>query len=411
VGRPQFGGTPIVLGLDDGTVLVSNSVEYSSAIASTIAGDVPAIATDAGFARATAKLPSDRLALGYVDVASVYDRLAPGPAAAEMPGAPLATGGLGSPADARAIVGLGASLSATDAGLEADVTTTLDPSKLTPQDRAALGAHPTAQAGQIVASVPANAYGALSIATARGQIESALQRAGLESDPELAKLGVTGADGVLAHLTGGAAIEVEPGASRYPTGAVIIGTDDPAGMRAFLDGATNELAASLSSELSTPTAAPSGATSPTVIPPAVAAAARTRRSWHSSTYHATTIRTLVLPGAPRAIQPSYAVDGGAGILGASPDAVRDVIDARGGANLTGSPGYQRAVAALDGVDDGVLYVDVDAVVAAIDEALAPEERWSFDQRIAPNLRPIDALVIGGRSSLPVSTTRVVLLVR
>jgi Protein of unknown function (DUF3352) len=410
VGRPQFGGTPIVLGLDGGTVLVSNSIEYSSAIASTIAGDAPALASDSGFTTATATLPSDRLALGYVHVASVYERLAPGLTAAGMPGAPLEAGGLGSPSDPRAIVGLGASISATNAGLEADVATTIDPSKLTPRERATLGARPTAEARQVLTSVPANAYGVLSIATTRGQIESALHRAGLDSDQGLAKLGLTGPDGVLAHLTGGAALEVEPGADRYPTGAVIIGTDDPAGMRSFLDRAANQLAASLSAGLVMPTAVPRGSASPGVLP-SVGSASRTVRSWQSSTYRGTAIRTLVLPGVPTAIQPSYAVDDDTGILGASPAAVRDVLDARAGANLTGSPGYQRAVAALGRVDDEVLYVDADSIVAAVDDALAPEERSSFDQRIAPNVRPIDALVIGGRSSVPVSTTRMVLLVR
>ena len=69
------------------------------------------------------------------------------------------------------------------------------------------------------------------------------------------------------------------------------------------------------------------------------------------------------------------------------------------------------MAALRGADDEVLFVDVAAIIAAADEALAPEDRTSFDQVIAPNLRPIDAIVAGGRSSAAGSTGRLVVLVR
>jgi hypothetical protein len=239
-----------------------------------------------------------------------------------------------------------------------------------------------------------------------------LRRAGLDADPELAKLGLTGPDGVLAHLTGGAALEVEPGESGYPTGAVVIGTDDPAGMRSFLDRGATELAGTFAAGLATPAADPAVGATPRAIRRALAEQARALQgSWQSSTYRGATIRTLVVPGAPAAIQPSYAVVDGMGIIGATPGAVRDVLDARSGSSLTESAGYARAVATLRGSDDEVLYVDVDAIVAAVDDALAPEERASFDARIAPNLRPIDALVIGGRSSPAGSTGRFVLLVR
>lgn len=386
VGR-QVGGMPVVLAITDGTVVLANSLQLASDVTSTASGAAPSLEESAHFQRAIASLPQDRLALGYVNIGSIMGRL--GSAFSSGVGSPVAGGGLlGVPA-AGAVDGVALSIGAQPEGLRVDMATTLDPTRLTPQLRSVLESGGDAgTSNETLSWVPSDAYGVITMSGLREQIEAGLASSGAEQALPLEQLGLTGPDGVIAHLTGDASIEVSNGAGRYPTGALVLGTDDAEGMRSFLDAISAQVVGAL-------------ATPPAPTP-----------SWSSTTYRGVEIRSLIMPrGEASPVRPSYAVVDGAGILAASPEAVREALDAHEGASIESEPTFRAAVAAIEGFDGQVLYVDVNGIGGAIREALPPEERSAFDLQVGPNLEPIDAFVAGTRTTASGSSTRMMLLIR
>lgn len=387
IGGPQTGGTPVVLAITDGTVLLANSVQLASDVASTGSGATASLEESAHFQRAIDSLPEDRLALGYVNVRSMMGRL--GPAFSSGVGSPVTGGGLLGVPDVGAVDALALSVGAEPDGLRVDMATTLDPTKLTPEMRAALeGDGGAGGSNQTLSWVPSDAYGVVAMSGLREQIEAGLARAGLDGALPLDQLGLTGPDGVVANLTGDASIEVIPGAGRYPTGALVLGTTDSEGMRAFLDQVSGEVVGAFASSL---------APGPT---------------WASTTYRGVEIRSLVMSGDEEpSVRPSYAVVDGAAMLAASPEAIRAAVDAHEGESIASEGTFRAAVAAIDGVDQQLLYVNVGEVGQAIREALPPEERSRFDLEVAPSLEPIDAFVAGTRTTTAGSSTRMMLLIR
>jgi hypothetical protein len=386
LGGPETGGTPVVLAVTDGTVLLANSLQLASDVASTASGATASLEESAHFQRAIASLPEDRLALGYVNVGSMMGGLGPGFSSGV--GSPVTGGGLFGVPDVGAVDALALSVQAEPEGLRVDMATTLDATKLTPEMRSALESDGDAGFNQTLSWVPSDAFGVIAMSGLRDQIEAGLARAGLDGALPLDQLGLTGPDGVVANLTGDASIEVGPGAGRYPTGALVLGTTDPKGMRAFLDQISGEVVGAFASSL---------APGPT---------------WASTTYRGVEIRSLVMSGDEEpSVRPSYAVVDGAAILAASPEAIRASLDAHEGESIASEGSFRAAVAAIDGVDRQLLYVNVDGVGRAIREALPPGERSAFDLEVAPSLEPIDAFVAGTRTTAAGSSTRMMLLIR
>ena len=388
VGRPRVGGMPVVLSVTDGTVMLANSLQLASDVTSTASGTVTSLEESAGFQRAIASLPEDRLALGYVNVASMMATL--DSTVASGVGSPVTGGGLLGVPDAGAIDGLALSVVAQPDGLRLDMATTLDPTRLTPEMRSALESSggDAGESNPTLSWVPSDAYGVITMSGLREQIEAGLARAGMDDALPLDGLGLTGPDGVIANLTGDASIEVIPGAGRYPTGALVLGTSDAEGMRAFLDQIAGQVVGAFA------------------VPSAPAP------SWSSTTYRGVEIRSLAMPGDEgSSLRPSYAVVDGAGILAASPEAIRRSLDAHEGESISSEETFRAAVAAIGGFDGQLLYVNVDGIGRAIREALPPEERAAFDLEIAPNLEPIDAFVAGTRTTTAGSSTRMMLLIR
>jgi hypothetical protein len=168
----------------------------------------------------------------------------------------------------------------------------------------------------------------------------------------------------------------------------VLGTTDPEGMRAFLDQVSGEVVGAFAS---------SPAPGPT---------------WVSTTYRGVEIRSLVMSGDEGpSVRPSYAVVDGAAILAASSEAIRASLDAHEGEGIASDGTFRAAVAAIDGMDRQLLFVNVGRVAQAIREALPPEERSAFDLEFAPSLEPIDAFVAGTRTTTAGSRTRMMLLIR
>ena len=93
------------------------------------------------------------------------------------------------------------------------------------------------------------------------------------------------------------------------------------------------------------------------------------------------------------------------------EAIRRSLDAHEGESISSERTLRAAVAAIDGFDGQLLYVNVDRIGQTIREALPPEERSVFDLEIAPNLEPIEAFVAGTRATTAGSSTRMMLLIR
>jgi hypothetical protein len=383
---------------------VGNSERLVSEVIATAHGDVPSLAESGDFRATTESLPEDRLGVAYVNVGSLVSRLGElGGAAGTSFAGPSLTG-----VDPSVLKGLAVAVRARPDGLELDTTGTLDPTKLTPEMRTALEADGDPSA--VLSEVPSDAYGVIAVTGLKEQIDAALAQFGGTSNPALAQLGLTGPDGVLEHLTGSAAIEAEPGTGRYPTGAIVIGTDDPVGMQSFLDNLSVIAAQSF--------AAPQfgagfggagrGSNSQSLIETDALESAPA--SWSRSTYHGVSISSIQIPGDV-GIEPAYAVVNDAGIVAASPEAVRAVIDAHEGGGLSSEGDFEAALAAVGGMDESLVYVNVADVASAVREALPPDERAQFDRDIAPNLAPLEAFVTGGESDSSGSRQRTVLLVK
>jgi hypothetical protein len=111
------------------------------------------------------------------------------------------------------------------------------------------------------------------------------------------------------------------------------------------------------------------------------------------------------------LEPSYAVVDGVAILAASPEGIHRAIDAHAGSPIVDAAEYGASLRAIGDLREQYLYVDVDRIARAIADALPPEDRVAFERDVAPNLEPIDALVMGGGSTESGSSTRMVLLIQ
>jgi hypothetical protein len=102
---------------------------------------------------------------------------------------------------------------------------------------------------------------------------------------------------------------------------------------------------------------------------------------------------------------AYAVIGDVAVLGSSRSQVEYVIDVQAGrgSDLRG-PRFTSATASVP-TDDGVLYLDVPAIVAVVRGQLPPAEAASFDNQVGEALKPIEAVVAGTENEPDLQRTR------
>jgi hypothetical protein len=360
-------GSPTAYGMVDHTLVIANGEPLLDRIIDTDQGVESGLADSSDYSEATSSLPDGVLGVAYVDLRPLFGFLAQASARLGPAGQSALAGNLA------AFKSFAVSLRAESTGIEVDDVLTLDRSKLTQQQQKIL--EPGVSVTHLVDGVPENAYGFLALGNFKQVVGSFLQNAASLGPQAQALMQNLDVSGVLEHVSG-AALEVTPGAGATPSGAFLIETDDPPVMRTFLDGAARAIVQQ----------ATGGGGQP---------------SFQTQTYKDVEIKSVSVPSGtlPEGVAPSYAVTDDLAIIGASPDAVKAVIDAeQGGGSIRESPNYKLADAQASGYDQSMFYLDIEAVTAAARASMSPQEAAQFDATALPNLRPLKSLIVAGEIS-------------
>jgi hypothetical protein len=340
-----------------GTVIAGTSETAVDEVIDTSQGKHANLLSTAEYTAVQAQLPNDRLAFVYLNVPSL-DSLIPSAAATASVTSAL-----------NGYKGIGEAVVASSSGITVSGTIDYDAAKLSAAARAMLGV--PAHANGALAYVPANALGFLTLVGLPQILKSVVSLAGptigTSASQALQQLGITGSSGIINHLTGDAGIEVEQvQGAQVPSGALLIGTNSSAAAQTFLDGLTSAACSA------------AGACGSSTV---------TRQ-----TYQGVTISTIAIPSVTASeLSPSYAVDDGWVIVASTAAEVRAVVDAKRSGNITTSPQYRVVAGQVGASNDGMFYLNVQSIVAAVRTVLPADFRVYFDQQVAPYLTPIQAI--------------------
>jgi hypothetical protein len=270
-----------------------------------------------------------------------------------------------------------------------DSVTLYDESKLSPASRDALSEpdHPN----RLLEMVPADAFGMFAAEHYDRSLQQALDQIG-SSDPRIAKAleraGLSGPDGLLAHLTGDVAIASSPdGAVQTPGGAILASVDDPAAAGSALDTLVRSL--------------PLGTTAYS-FEHGTFHEHQKDVVWKTETYHGTDI-TYAASGADAPI--AFALVGDVAVVATSKGYLERLVDHPPG--LADDPGFRSAIEGMP-TSDAVLYVDVGGILDAVRAQLDPASRARFDDEIGANIDPIDSVVLGAEGDASSQRTRLLI---
>jgi len=360
----------VVLGSDEGAV---------SAVIDTAHGG-QAIADDPAFQRVSGALPQSRLGIGFVNTGQLLGTLG------DVVGAAGLTTGVTS---LDALDGAGMSVSAEPDGLALDTVMMYDDAKLSDVQRQTLSAadHPN----QLIDLIPEGALGMYAVehldAAITDQVDH-ISASDPQADEEFKRLGLTGPGGLVSQLTGDVAAAASPEAGPIPVGGVLMfGTKDPDATSKWLDTTLQSL--------------PLGAGGASCSFEGTCRVIREPVRWATEEHNG--IPVTYASGA--ALPVAYAVIGDVAVLGSSRSQVEHVIDVkRGGGAISEDPRFTSATASVP-TDDGVLYLDVPAIVAVVRGQFPPAEAASFDNQVGAALKPIEAVVAGTKNEPDLQRTR------
>ena len=362
----------VVLGSDEGAV---------AAVIDTAHGG-PSIVDDATFQRVTGALPQSRLGVAFVDTAQLLGTFG------DVLGAAGVTTGVTS---LDALDGVGVSLSAESNGLALDTVMMYDDAKLSDVQRQTLSAadHPN----ELIELVPDDALGMYAVEHLDAAIADQVGRIAAsdpQADQELKRLSVTGPGGLLSQLTGDVAAAASPEQGTIPVGGVLmVGTNDPAATSKWLDDTLQTL--------------PLGATAASCSSNGGCRVTHETTRWATESHGGVTV-TYASSGA--ALPVAYAVIGDVAVVGSSRAQVEHVIDVHaGGPAISAAARFTSATASVP-TDDGVLYLDVPAIVNVVRGQFPPAEVATFDNEIGRSLKPIEAVVAGTKNEPDLQRTRV-----
>ena len=360
----------VVLGSDEGAV---------SAVIDTAHGG-PAIADDPAFQRVSGALPQSRLGIGFVNTGQLLGTFG------DVVGAAGLTTGVTS---LDALDGAGISVSAESDGLALDTVMMYDDAKLSDVQRQTLSAadHPN----QLIDLIPEDALGMYAVEHLDAAIADQVDRISAsdpQADEEFKRLGLTGPGGLVSQLTGDVAAAASPEAGPIPVGGVLMfGTKDPDATSKWLDTTLQSL--------------PLGAGGASCSFEGTCRVIREPVRWATEEHSG--IPVTYASGA--ALPVAYAVIGDVAVLGSSRSQVEHVIDVqRGGGAISEDPRFTSATASVP-TDDGVLYLDVPAIVAVVRGQFPPAEAASFDNQVGAALKPIEAVVAGTKNEPDLQRTR------
>ncbi len=360
----------VVLGSDEGAV---------SAVIDTAHGR-SSIADDPAFQRVSGALPQSRLGIAFVNTGQLLGTFG------DVVGAAGLTTGVTS---LDALDGAGISVSAESDGLALDTVMMYDDAKLSDVQRQTLSAadHPN----QLIDLIPDDALGMYAVEHLDAAITDQVHRISAtdpQADDEFKRLGLTGPGGLVSQLTGDVAAAANPEAGPIPVGGVLMFvTKDPGATAKWLDTTLQSL--------------PLGAGGASCSFEGTCRVTRESVRWVTEEHSG----IPVTYASDAALPVAYAVIGDVAVLGSSRAQIEHVIDVRrGGGAISGDPRFTSATASVP-TDDGVLYLDVPAIVAVVRGQFPPAEAASFDNEVGGALKPIEAVVAGTTNEPDLQRTR------
>ena len=389
----------------DHVVVFATSSAQIHEIIDTDQGRAPRLVDSNDYKATLAALPSDRLGFFYINgkslVAGVKKQMATTPALS------LALKNMN---DVDALQGIGATLSANGDGLLADVLVKIDQSKLSPATRETF-AH-AGRADAVVSWIPKASDAFLAITSLNRSIQTVLDQSGNTASVKAGTdaVGLTGPGGVLPHLTGDAALEVEFGRTGLPAGAILLGTDNAQSMNAFF-AKLLALAEGVAGSSFGGSGAGSGFGAPSAVTPP--ASHITKTTYRSVVITSWTSAMLGQLGAGDVFVPSYAVLDGMGILASTADEVKAIIDAhKDGATIASDPTYKTASAASLAKPSAIVYVDIAKLVDVIRKSpLAPQAPLGAGSSLSANIGPLKAMMMTTASESDRASERFFVIIR
>ena len=357
------GGQKLVYAVDSGDVLIGDDVSRVDEVIDTAHGTHATIQSTGDYTTVQAQLPGDRIASMYLDAPALVRALKTGLNAA-------GTGAVQTLSALNAYRGIGAAVVASPDGVTIDATQDYDTAQLSADQRAMITI-PSHVNGSI-AFVPPTAFGFVALAGVPDELRALLNTQCTCAAHVLEQLGITGASGIISHLTGDAGFEVDaqPG-SKVPAGALLFQVDSASAAQAFLGSLAGRACGLVggSCDLSHQTA---------------------------QTYQGVAITSIGVTGtALSGVNPSFAVSGNWAIIASSADEIKAMLDAQHGASVTAAPRFSSVAGQIGTSNVSMFYVDVQSIVAAVRAALPPSGAAAFDQNVAPYLSHFEAF--GGSS--------------
>jgi Protein of unknown function (DUF3352) len=367
----------------DGVVVVGSDEDAVDAVIDTAHGGSP-ISDDPGFQRVTAALPEAKLGAVFVDAAHLADTFGDQLAAAGT------TTGV---TNLDALDGIGLAVTAEPDGLAVDSVMRYDDTKLTDAQRQTLSAPD--HANPLLELVPADALGMYAVENLDTSIQDSLDQIARdtpEAARQLEQLGVMGPNGLMSQLTGDVAVEATTDAGRFGYGgALMAGTDDPDATAAWLDDAIKQI--------------PLGETSVSVSSDGDYRVVQHPVKWVTEEHAGVTI---TYAGSEVSFPLAYAIVGDAAVVATSPLQIEAIVDTRSsGASISSDAGFTSATASLP-TQDGVLYLDVPAIVDAVPSRWGPDAAARFHQETGRYLDPIEAVVAGMQNEADEQRSRLVI---
>jgi hypothetical protein len=360
---------PFVYAYTDRTVILSNSVDYVHDVIDAGKGRKRRAVDTPNYKATMGRMPSERLGFVYVNGKPVADRIRK-EARKVSPRLQFLGANLG---QLDAFTGLGFAVSAKPNGLMADLEIKLDASKLDPATRSALST--PARSNGVIPWIPRQAYALLTTTGLKQTTQSALDSTTPEARQELDALGLRG---LVSRLTGDAGLELDAGAGAEVRrglnlqGALLLGTDDPAGMSAFLDSYVLRLTQSLG----------------------LGGGNKITNTYKGVTLTSVNVPQLSFVGANL----TFAVTGGMVLIGSSNQEIKAMIDAHEtGQSIARDSQFATMVKEVDATPNTLLFVDIAEVVRQV-QGRAPAEVRLDEQEALRNAAPLRALIISAKST-------------